>query len=622
MNMDKKIRQAFRNATPGAAQTLPAPAQKEQKKKRTPGKLWESLPTAASVAILVGALIFGGMYFRDYLGGLQLSRPTDPATQPTTEPSTPPTDPEADLQEQILTDALSIVAQEGEQLNGTVVPDRTECYGYKVTIQREGIIYRLYYTVDGGLYRVKEERTAEAAGPMPASVAYAIAWTSWGQKPEAYTAELKTAPQGFPYYKIQATAPEQNWEGSWYVHGETGEVYLYDPDDTEDRNQILTDALSIVALDGEMLEAEITEISANPNNYMVTVERRGILYDLYYARSGQLQKLELTRTPQAQGNIPENVAVRLVELNLGGEYQLQSLELKTSDQWMHYYEITMKWADKNREVIRFVDALNGKVYQAFRYLEEGAWADHDTQPAEGMVAREDVKQTALAYLGDTDKEAQCWLHGEKYTVVADCLGLVKIVQVDAWTGEILSWRLRDIVEGGVKAELEFRVLRFEDAFINKDHFFHSLEELRIAQFLANGFRNESTEPTAEERAALADLLPGLDSAALIRIPAEKLRELLRCRFDTTPEALNQECFEGMVYLESTDCWYFTNPDRKDYFDGWVTDVEQFDNGIFHITYLYEEDFWNDPQGEQPRYRVVAQFIPGGSWKILSNEKAE
>lgn len=82
------------------------------------------------------------------------------------------------------------------------------------------------------------------------------------------------------------------------------------------------------------------------------------------------------------------------------------------------------------------------------------------------------------------------------------------------------------------------------------------EYLDVAEFFSCGFPNESREPTEEEWALLKDL-PGFDpSKKLIRLPAEKANAVLDACFGITIPYTSGGHNVKMVYLESTNCYYF------------------------------------------------------------------
>ncbi len=238
---------------------------------------------------------------------------------------------------------------------------------------------------------------------------------------------------------------------------------------------------------------------------------------------------------------------------------------------------------------------------------------------EGMLTFAQAAEKAAAYLGVNSTFALGSRDGEEYTIYLQVHDNVLYeVKLNARTGEVQSWQITDIVEGGAHTALESAVLMFGGADFNPHHHFTGLEELRIALLLTSPLRDESTEPTPEERAALAGLLPGLDSELLIRLPAEKLDELLRTRFGTTADDLIPACFEGMVYLEATDCWYFTVAEENRYHFGWIDDYQIGDGGIF-ITYWDSGEIdSNMPVEDRAQFLLAAKFIPGGTWKILYN----
>ncbi len=363
MSIDQKLRRAFRNATPNVLGALPA-KEENTKKNRRPSKKWmEALPAVASLAMIVAAVALAIPYLGNFGGPGSLNQPTGSGTHPgvTTQPTEDPWEKDPELERKVIADALAIVEQEGETLAAEIKETNFWGYRYQVTVERQGILYKLYYGEEGNLGDIRTERTETATGLIPESVAYAMAWTDWGQKLEDYTIELKTVPEGFPYYEIRAVEPLSPWEFTRYVHAENGGVYLYDPQGTEDKERILTDARSIVAPEGEALVATIVELQGDPHDYMVNIEREGVIYRLFYARSGLLQDLQVTRTPQSQGYIPENVAFHLAELEQGTACELRSVEMKTDPEKGIYYDLLLETQNGAERAHCYVDAYTGAV---------------------------------------------------------------------------------------------------------------------------------------------------------------------------------------------------------------------------------------------------------------------
>ncbi len=365
MNMDQKIRQAFRKATPNVLGALPAQEQKTKKKRKRPGKLLEALPAVASLAIILGAVALAIPYIGAFGGPGSLNQPTGSGTPPhaTTQPAPSTWEGDPEMEKTIAADALSIVEQEGEALTAEVTLSNTERYRYRVTVQRQGILYGLYYDEAGALRRVVAERTETATGLIPESVAYAMAWTDWGKKLEDYTVERKEVPGGGIYYEIRAVEPLSPWEFARYVHAESGWVYVNDPAYGEDGALILADALSIVAQYGETLPATIVACPNDPHDYQVTVQRQGVLYYLYYAKSGVLQKLEVARTVAAEGCIPENVALRLAELEIGVPCELASVEMTGDPGETMYYCMNLKAQDGTAMFTCEINAETGEIHR-------------------------------------------------------------------------------------------------------------------------------------------------------------------------------------------------------------------------------------------------------------------
>lgn len=84
----------------------------------------------------------------------------------------------------------------------------------------------------------------------------------------------------------------------------------------------------------------------------------------------------------------------------------------------------------------------------------------------------------------------------------------------------------------------------------------SPEELRLVKFFYRGFADEPQQPTDQEWAQLKDQ-PGFEeNFDLFRLPVDKMNTVLTQYFGITLEDVKPEGFENLVYLESTNCYYF------------------------------------------------------------------
>lgn len=82
-------------------------------------------------------------------------------------------------------------------------------------------------------------------------------------------------------------------------------------------------------------------------------------------------------------------------------------------------------------------------------------------------------------------------------------------------------------------------------------------ELSLARFFYNGFSDESREPTEDELALYGDTPLEMD---LIRLPVKKMNSVLTRYFGITLDDMDGSCFEGLIWLERTGCYYMIHND--------------------------------------------------------------
>lgn len=86
--------------------------------------------------------------------------------------------------------------------------------------------------------------------------------------------------------------------------------------------------------------------------------------------------------------------------------------------------------------------------------------------------------------------------------------------------------------------------------------YRNVYEINLRAFFGLGFADQSQTPTDAEWAELENQ-PGFDANLnLFRLPAAQMDAVLTQYFGVTLEELDESCFEGLIYLESTDCYYF------------------------------------------------------------------
>ena len=136
-------------------------------------------------------------------------------------------------------------------------------------------------------------------------------------------------------------------------------------------------------------------------------------------------------------------------------------------------------------------------------------------------------------------------------------------------------------------------------------------QVDLKMLFYHGFPEESQTPTDQEWESLKDK-PGFDlNFDLIRLPADKMNGVLTHYFGITLEDVNPSGFEGLTYLESTDCYYRMVTDVRVVENFNATAVETLTDGTIRLSYTAEF-------GEA----FVAVLKPvGDGYQILSNQRA-
>ena len=109
-------------------------------------------------------------------------------------------------------------------------------------------------------------------------------------------------------------------------------------------------------------------------------------------------------------------------------------------------------------------------------------------------------------------------------------------------------------------------------------------KLDLMDFFYQGFADEPTKPTDGEWAQLKDL-PFFDiNMSLHRLPTAKMDPVLQEIFGITLEEMDDSAFEGLAYLEDTDCYYFMTTGARGTEDFTVTASEALEDGTIRIHY--------------------------------------
>lgn len=140
------------------------------------------------------------------------------------------------------------------------------------------------------------------------------------------------------------------------------------------------------------------------------------------------------------------------------------------------------------------------------------------------------------------------------------------------------------------------------------------EELSLVKFFYRGFADEPKRPTDAEWAQLKNQ-PGFEeNFDLFRLPVYKMNVVLMEYFGITLEDVKPEGFENLVYLESTNCYYFMTTGALVAENFTALSVDETDYGTICVEY-------------QCAYPANTTFVvtlkPNGEgYQILSNVLAD
>lgn len=139
--------------------------------------------------------------------------------------------------------------------------------------------------------------------------------------------------------------------------------------------------------------------------------------------------------------------------------------------------------------------------------------------------------------------------------------------------------------------------------------YQSAANISLKQIFYIGFPQESKTPTAAEWAELSGLEGFQAEMDLIRLPREKMNDIISKYFAIPLDALPAEAFEGLVYLESTDCYYFMANDAVAAMGFQAVTVEEMKNGTVHVEYTL---------ADSELHYALTLFPFEGEYLLLSN----
>lgn len=138
--------------------------------------------------------------------------------------------------------------------------------------------------------------------------------------------------------------------------------------------------------------------------------------------------------------------------------------------------------------------------------------------------------------------------------------------------------------------------------------YESPAQLSMWNLFYDGFDGEKTATDAEWE-QLKDR-PGFHKELdFFRLPVKKMDEVLTNYFGITTKNLPAECFGGLTYLESTDCYYLVHGDTKIVTNFKATGLETLADGTMRLTYT---------TGNHKSSYVVTLKQNGDGYILLSN----
>lgn len=145
------------------------------------------------------------------------------------------------------------------------------------------------------------------------------------------------------------------------------------------------------------------------------------------------------------------------------------------------------------------------------------------------------------------------------------------------------------------------------------------EQINLEYLFYNGFAEESRDATDAELSELKAVIENRDFAdmiqylEIIRLPVDKMNQVLQDYFGITLEDVDDTGFDGMYYLESTNCYYLMHTDAVWTEDFNAISVEYMEDGSILVYYTAD---W------ESTVRCVTLMPHGDGYRILSNVRVE
>ncbi len=141
----------------------------------------------------------------------------------------------------------------------------------------------------------------------------------------------------------------------------------------------------------------------------------------------------------------------------------------------------------------------------------------------------------------------------------------------------------------------------------------SAEEVNLLKLFYCGFSDETTKPTDAEWAELKDRKGFQESMDFFRLPEDKMEEVLKTYFGTSLKSVKESGFEGLTYLESTQCYYFMTTGTNVVSDFHGEKLVKQSDGTLTLHYTAENGL----------VKGIVTVLPNGDgYRIISNRFVE
>ena len=456
MNMKKKLRQAFKNATPDVLEVLPdmdAAPSKPMKKKMS-DRTKEFISTAASIALLIG--VGGGMIV--YLAGggnIPGTTPTLGSQVPTGPFGTGPTTSEFEWQ--LMTAAMEMVKPgSSADMDATAAPTKD---GILISVSYKGVIYNYYYDTYGTLQRI--EIPNPNGHEITQSVAAQIAHLQYRDfiKQQGGILALTACERHditTPAYRVELLYSQENFGASSfmvYVDAYSGQILEQygKPEMTID--PMMARELALMELDASIddpasLQIDLGEYDGK-NCYVVNVQQDDQLYWFYIdGITGDILRRESMNSPlEDDPNHIGWVAARDICLAKQG-IELSDLlrfswSVGPSLEGEYYYTVHFN-NDPNLAgpgYIMAVRATDGAVLTVGGNITQTPLSDGELQNIvfDYLHLPGDVLSGIMAgTTGSIEFRLQYRNSQLFYLVSVDAVSCIYTLEVDAYSGEILS----------------------------------------------------------------------------------------------------------------------------------------------------------------------------------------